>query len=203
MMIQSVGRQRRKAVWSATRWLRATCAACIATAGALSAAPVFAQSTPIESARALYVAAAYDDALTLLNDLRAPDRGEDIGRIEYYRALCLLAVGREADADAAIEAAVTAAPFVQPSDADASPRVRSAFREVRRRVLPSIINHKYADAKTAFEKKDISAAERFREVIALIDEPDTRSLDDQPRFSQLRALAADYLTLSIERQSMH
>src|SRR5437867_2033845 len=131
------------------------CAACVVTAGALTAAPVFAQSTPIESARALYVAAEYEDALTALNHLHA-ERGEDIGRIEYYRALCLLALGRDTDADAAIEAAVTADPFAQPSDAEASPRVRSAFREIRRRLLPSIIERRYADAKAAFVKKDVS-----------------------------------------------
>jgi len=200
MLIVSVERERRKFVWSWTRRLHSTCAACLLTAGALTAAPAgFAQSGTIESARVLYAAAAYDEALTVLNTLRTPDRSEDLGRIEYYRALCLLAVGRAEEADVAIEAAVTAAPLAQPS-ADASPRVRSAFREVRRRVLPSIIDRRYADAKTAFAQRDISAAERFRDVVALIDEPEVRSLDDQPKFVQLRALATDYLALSVQRQ---
>jgi tetratricopeptide (TPR) repeat protein len=171
-------------------------------AGVVTAAPaLFAQSGPIESARALYAAADYDDALTMLNDLRQSDRGADIGRIQYYRALCLLAVGRATDADAAIEAAVTADPLAQPADADASPRVRSAFRDVRRRVLPAIIEHKYADAKSAFADKDISAAERFREVVALIDDSDLEGLATQPTLAQVRALAADYLALSVQRQS--
>jgi tetratricopeptide (TPR) repeat protein len=201
MLIVSVERERRKFVWSWTRRLHSTCAAGVVVAGTLSAAPaIFAQSGPIESARALYAAAAYDDALTVLNDLRAPDRGEDIGRVEYYRALCLLAVGRVADADAAIEAAVTAAPFAQPSE-DTSPRVKSAFRDVRRRVLPSIIERKYADAKTAFDQRHISAADRFKEVIALIDDPDALGPADQLVFSQVRALATDYLALSVGRQS--
>jgi hypothetical protein len=67
-------------------------------------------------------------------------------------------------------------------------------------VLPSIIDRRYADAKTAFAQRDISAAERFRDVVALIDEPEVRSLDDQPKFVQLRALASDYLALSVQRQ---
>ena len=184
------------------RWLQSTCAACLVTAGALSpAVTVYAQSNPIDSARAMYAAAAYDDALSVLNSLRAADRGDDIGRIEYYRALCLLAVGRRTDADVAIEAAVTAAPFAQPSDADASPRVLTAFHEVRLRILPSLIEHKYADAKTAFAQRHISAADRFKEVVALLDEPDLKSVANQPAFVQMRALASDYLALSLQRSS--
>jgi tetratricopeptide (TPR) repeat protein len=191
MWMTCVRRERRKAVW-----------ACLATTITLTVAPAaLAQSNSIGAARELYAAAAYDDALTVLNDLRGSDRRDENGRIEYYRALCLLAVGRATEAEAAIEAAVTAEPFAQPADTETSPHVRLAFREVRRRVLPAIIERKYADAKTAFGRKDSTAAQRFTEVVALIDDPDIQSLRDQPALSQVRALAADYLTLSLQRQS--
>ena len=49
-------------------------------------------------------------------------------------------------------------PLYQPSTSDVSPRVRTAFSEVRRRLLPGIISQEYAQAKTAFDKKDFAAA---------------------------------------------
>ncbi len=190
MTIACVGCERRKAVWAG-----------IVAAALVMAVPVFAQSGGLESARALYAAAAYDDALTTLNTLRASDATEDVGRVEYYRALCLLAVGKTSEADAAIEMAVNALPFTQPSPTDTSPHVRAAFREVRRRVLPTIIERRYADAKAAFDRKDSAAAERFREVVALIDEPDIQDAASQAGLAQTRALAADYLALIVQRQS--
>src|SRR4029077_8672443 len=91
---------------------------CLALTGMLSAMPAFAQSNALDPALALYAAAAYDDALNALNDLRASARAQDTARIEYCGALCLLAVGRTTDAEAAIEKAVSAAPLAQPSEAE-------------------------------------------------------------------------------------
>jgi len=202
MTIRSVERQRRKAVWGLTRWLKSMSIACSIATGMLIAAPSsFAQSNALDPALALYAAAAYDDALNALDALRASARAQDTARIEYYRALCLLAVGRTADAEAAIEKAVSAEPFAQPSEADASPTVRAQFREVRRRVLPAIVERRYADAKAAFDRKDLAAADKFREVVALIDEPDIQDVAAQPTLSQMRALAVDYVALSVQRQS--
>src|SRR5262249_18364279 len=76
---------------------------------------------PVATARELYAAAAYEDALAVLNKLRATDtRPEDTSSIEQYRAFCLLALGRRDDAEAAIAAVVSRAPSYHPSDADAS-----------------------------------------------------------------------------------
>jgi hypothetical protein len=68
--------------------------------------------------------------------------------------------------------------------------------------LPAIIEQEYAAAKTAFARRDPAAAERFRQVLTLIDEADGQSLADQPSLSQTRALAADYLELSVHRTPM-
>ena len=118
---------------------------CLALTGILSALPAFSQSNALDPALALYAAAAYDDALNALDQLRTSARAQDTARIEYYRALCLLAIGRTTDAETAIEQAVSAEPFAQPSEADASPHVRAQFREVRRRVLPNVIERRFAD----------------------------------------------------------
>src|SRR5436190_18447410 len=142
-----------------TRWLRSSCVACVVAAAMLTVVPTArAQSRSLGSARDLYAAAAYEDALAALNGLRPSDRSEDKSVVEQYRAFCLLALGRTADADAAIEAAVAASPFTQPSEADISPRVRSRFRDVRRRVLPRIIERRYTEARAAFDRKDTTAA---------------------------------------------
>jgi tetratricopeptide (TPR) repeat protein len=189
MTIATTGTARRKAVWG-----------CIVAAALLAMPAVRAQSNALESALAMYAAAAYDDALKVLDDLRANGRSEDTARIEYYRALCLLAVGQTSDAETAIETAVAAAPFAQPAEVDASPHVRAQFREVRRRVLPRVIERIYADARAAFDRKESAAADKFREVVALIDEPDIQDIAGGPALSQTRALAADYLALSVQRQ---
>jgi hypothetical protein len=155
-----------------------------------------AQTNPLGAARDLYAAAAYDEALAALNDLRGSVRGEDVGLLERYRAFCLLALGRSAEADAAIEAAVAAAPFEQPSESDCSPRVRSTFRDVRRRVLPGVIEREYMNAKAAFDRKDRDAAERFKRVLALIADPDLKGVENTSTLSGLRTLANDFLALS-------
>src|SRR3954470_15994262 len=122
--------------------------------------PVYAQqSTPLSAARDLYASARYDEALSVLNGL--PSTGESTERksIEQYRSLCLLALGRGAEAESAIAAVVTADPMFIPGEADASPRVRLAFSEVRQRLLPQIATARYSGAKAAYDRKDYTAAE--------------------------------------------
>src|SRR5262245_3698256 len=63
----------------------------------------------LTAARDLYAAAEYEDALALLNKLQPGDHEPNERRdIEQYRAYCLLALGRSADAEQAIPAVVTA-----------------------------------------------------------------------------------------------
>jgi TonB family protein len=132
----------------------------------------------------------------VLNDLRPAESGNstsDRRSIEQYRSLCLLALGRGAEAESAIAAVVTADPGYQPSESDASPRVRAAFSDVRKRLLPEIVTTRYSIAKSAFDRKDYQSAEQvFRQVIALLDDPDMGG-----RLADLRTLAAGFLDLSV------
>src|SRR5204862_4375680 len=122
---------------------------------------------PLVAARDLYRAAEYEDALGRLDSLRrSAHSGDDSRFIEEYRAFCLLALGRTAEAQRAMEAVVVAAPSFRPSDADESPRVNSAFREVRGRMLPGIIQQRYGQAKAAFDRHDAAAAKAgFQQVL--------------------------------------
>jgi hypothetical protein len=151
------------------------------------------------AARDLYAAAEYEDALALLDKLHPGDHEPDERRdIEQYRAYCLLALGRSADAEQAIAAVVAATPLYKPSGADASPRVRSAFTDVRRRMLPAIIQQKYAAAKVAFDRKNFPvAATAFTEVVEAMADPDVADAVKQPPLADLRVLAIGFRDLSV------
>jgi tetratricopeptide (TPR) repeat protein len=160
----------------------------------LASAGLASGQDPLAAARELYASARYDEALVALDELRSA-RGQataDIRMVEQYRSLCLLALGRQDEAEAAIAAVVTADPFYLPGEAEASPRVRAAFRDVRRRVLPQIARERYAAAKAAYDRKEFAAAvDQFRDVVRLIDDPDMNG-----ELGDLRVLAAGFLDLS-------
>ena len=146
-----------------------------AVAGGRPRRPALAQDGPLAVARDLYASARYDEALAMLNGVRQQESGNPINlrSIEQYRSLCLLALGRGAEAEAAIAVVVASDPMYQPTETEASPRVRTAFSEVRQRQLPDIARTRYASAKAAFDRKDYPAAEQqFRELLRLIDDPD-------------------------------
>src|SRR4051795_11718993 len=116
------------------------------------AAPAHAQlrdgrENPLTAARDLYASARYDEALAVLNGMPSDNSVSDRKSIEQYRSLCLLALGRGTEAESAIAAVVTADPMFQPGEVEASPRVRAAFSDVRRRLLPDIANSRYGEAK--------------------------------------------------------
>jgi tetratricopeptide (TPR) repeat protein len=164
----------------------------------LAAASAGAQDGDLSAARDLYASAAYDDALAVLNRLRAADHPASQSRaIEQYRAFCLLALGRSADAEQAIEAVVAAEPSFQPGAGDFSPRIRSVFTTVRRRMLPSIIQQKYAQAKAAFDRKEFAAAaDGFTQVLTALADQDVAAEAKQPPLSDLRTLAGGFQELA-------
>jgi TonB family protein len=152
----------------------------------------------LSAARDLYAGAAYEDALLLLNRLRAAGpKSDEVGAIEQYRAFCYLALGRAADAEQAIEALVQAQPLYQPSGTDLSPRLRNAFSDVRRRVLPAIVHQKYAEAKTAYDRKEwANAATRFKQVLDVLNDPDVVPVVSLPPLSDMKTLATGFYDLS-------
>jgi hypothetical protein len=157
------------------------------------AAPAAAQNdtNPLLAARDLYASARYDEALEVLDRLR-PSGPADRKSIEQYRSLCLLALGRGSEAESAIGAVVTADPMYQPSESDASPRVRAAFTEVRQKLLPEIATARYTAAKAAFDRAEYAEAERqFRHVLALLDDPAMGG-----RLPDLRVLVDGFVALS-------
>jgi TonB family protein len=164
----------------------------LASAGA-AASP----ADDLSTARDLYASAAYEEALATLNRVRtAGAPPADAFAVEQYRAFCLLALGRGPEAQSSIEALVVADPLYQPSS-EVSPRVRTAFSDVRRRLLPAIIPQQYAKAKAAFDRKDYAAASAgFSQVLAVLADPEVIQLAGQPPLSDLRTLATGFQELS-------
>jgi len=179
------------------RRLRMSVAPCFAAVLLLMPVQIVASQDSLATARDLYASAAYEDALAVLNRLRTSSSSEDGRSIEQYRAFCLLALGRSDEAERAIEAVVVSQPLYHPSESEVSPRLRTAFSDVRRRMLPGIIQDRYAQAKTAFDRKEYAfAAQGFKQVLDVLADQDVGNAANQPPLSDLRTLAGGFYELA-------
>jgi tetratricopeptide (TPR) repeat protein len=157
-----------------------------------SSASAAAQDS-LDPVRNLYASAAYEEALTAIGHLKSNADLGGVVEIDRYRALCLIALGRSAEADQAIERTVTLDPLYQPAPADASPRVREAFAAVRHRVLPTVVRSLYASAKAAYDRKAFGeAADGLDKTVRVIDNLE----GSNPELGDLRMLASGFLDLS-------
>lgn len=169
-----------------------TLSAIVLLAGPAHAQLRDARDNPLTAARDLYASARYDEALAVLNGLPNDNAVADRKSVEQYRSLCLLALGRGSEAESAIAAVVTADPLFMPGEADASPRVRSAFSDVRQRLLPQIAQTRYAAAKAAFDRKEWDfAAGQFKDLLALLDDPQMNG-----KLGDLKTLARGFYDLA-------
>jgi TonB family protein len=173
-----------------------------ALSGLLGAAvPVAAETTTsLAAARDLYASAAYDDALAMLDGLASATRARDERQtIDLYRALCLVALGRPADADTAIEAMVVRDPMYRAAGEDLAPRVRASFVDTRKRLLPTIIQRQYGEAKAAFDHQEFErAAQGFSMVLDEMADPDVAPQTAQPPLLDIKTLAAGFKELSVK-----
>lgn len=150
------------------------------------------QPTAIAHARALYDAAAYEEALTVLKDAGpTPDR---VWEVEQYRALCNLALGRLPEAERAAAAMIAAHPTYTPSPHLASPRVLAFFAAMRERELPVIAQQLIDAGRVAFERDDlVQARTKFTTLLSLLDDDRLRGRAES---ATMRALAQGFLTLA-------
>src|SRR5262245_42241212 len=156
-----------------------------------------ADADSVAAARDLYASAAYEDALAVLNRLPTSQSAEDRRAAEETRALCLIALGRDEEAQRAIEAVVGGDPSYRPAE-DLSPRVRAAFTAVRQRMLPTMLQRQYADAKSAFDRKEYeTAATGFTRMLETMADPDALAVANQPPLSDLRTLPAGFRDLAM------
>lgn len=176
--------------------LLAACA--LATVVATTTVRLHAEDESLAAARALYETAAYEDALQMLNGLLAGNHTPgDARSIGLYRVLCLMALDRATEAGRAVEVLIAADPLYHPPADDLSPRVRGAFSDARKRLLPSIIQQQYVEAKVVFDRRDFAAATTaFKQVLDELADPDIATAASQPPLSDLRTLALGFHDLS-------
>jgi len=154
----------------------------------------------LATARDLYVAASYDDALAMLGSLaggtRTPDEQQSI---DLYRTLCLYALGKTNEAERVIEAMLMRQPLYRASNEELSPRVQTAFQNARKRILPGVIQKEYAEAKMAFDNKDWPVASAgFDGVLKSIADPDIMQAAGAPPLSDIKTLASGFRDLAVK-----
>src|SRR5215471_8444332 len=146
----------------------------------------------LATAKSLYASGDYEEALNNLSAIKADD---SVDEVEEYRSLCLLALGRTAEAQRSLERLVTRNPMFKMSEADVSPRLITIFHEVRRRILPGTVRDLYAKAKGNFEqgRYDVAKAQ-FEDLTTLLGDDDLA--EDAASLSDLKMLADGFLKLA-------
>jgi TonB family protein len=145
----------------------------------------------LDSAKALYAAASYEEALATLDQLGAADSIQ----VNQYRALCLLALGRARDAEAPLQQIVSTDPLYKLPAAEVSPRLVDLFRDVRKRTLPTTARQLYTRAKSNYDAKNLpEAAKDFKTLLALLNDPE--AADRGNELADLKSLAEGFLTLA-------
>jgi TonB family protein len=146
-----------------------------------------AAQEPLTKAKALYDAAAYEDALTVLGQVDLPEA-------QQYRALCLLALGRSQDAAAVVEHLVTTQPLYEASAQEAPPRFIALVSETRRKLLPQLARKAFSEGRDQFRSGSREdAVRRFDLVMALTSDPSFRQT---PEAEDLRTLASGFIDLA-------
>lgn len=150
-------------------------------------------SDELDRAKDLYRSAAYDEALTVLEALPAAAAAAEMREAREYRVFCLVALDRKDDAKKVIAELVTSDPTYAMSENEASPRVRTMFTEVRKALLPAVVQRSYADAKALFDAKDPRATAAFDHVLALLRDPDVAG---NTSLADLATIASGFRDLS-------
>ena len=165
---------------------------------AATAAPARAQAS-LTKAKELYAAANYDEALSMLNALGtsiiSDDR--DAAAIAMYRVLCLVAVGRNAEVDQAIDRLVSQHPLYRPPSDELSPRMQKAVSSARIRLLPSMVQRRYEESKTAYDRGDFASSSLgFKWILTALADPDIAYLAGQSPLSDIKTLSSGFVDLS-------
>jgi hypothetical protein len=173
--------------------LRTTAALAFVVAGWMPMVCVASAADTLAQAKELYASAAYDEALAVLDRLQSAAPVSETTSIAEYRVYCLLALDRRDEARRDIEGILHDNPQYLPSGDQASPRIQSVFRDVRRQSLPKIVMERYAVAKASFERRDPQAGPQFDTVLTLLDDPDVQV---SPALSDLRTVVTAFRDLT-------
>jgi tetratricopeptide (TPR) repeat protein len=173
--------------------MRTYCLAALVLATATAAAA----QDPLNAARELYASAAYEEALAALGRLQNSGSPPAVmEQADQYRAFCLFALGRTADAQSVVENLIRKNPTIELDQTDASPRIATMFNDVRRRLLPDLVRAQYREARAAIERKDYASAEpQLARVQRMIDEAEEVDVEDES-LADLQVLVEGFLDLA-------
>jgi len=151
-----------------------------------AAAPASAQE-PLTKAKALYDAANYEEALTVLGPVHEPEARQ-------YKALCMLALGRAQDASGEVDSLISSAPTFEPSAEDVPPRFVSLVADAKKRLLPGIARKTFNEARDQFKSGDrAEAVKKFDLVMSLAS---AGGFKDTAEAEDLRTLASGFIELT-------
>ena len=154
------------------------------TAPILLAAPV---EESLVKAKELYASAAFSEALTVLENVTSPDGYQ-------LRALCLLALGRVADAERELATLLSVSPTFVISDEDVPPRFVALFTEAKRKYFPEQARKLFAQARQDFQERSYQVAlDRFERVTALATDP---ALSEVEGMKDLALLSRGFIDLA-------
>jgi tetratricopeptide (TPR) repeat protein len=142
---------------------------------------------PLTKAKALYDAAAYEEALTVLASVYVPEA-------QQYKALCMLALGRAQDASGAVELLVKSAPTFEPSADDVPPRFVTLVSEAKKKLLPGIARKTFNEGRDQFKSGDREQALKTFEAVMTLTS--TAGFKDTADAEDLRTLASGFIELA-------
>jgi hypothetical protein len=149
-------------------------------------------SDDLAAARALYASGDYETALTRLAAARTDATADEV---DQYRALCLLALGRNSETEQSLRELVDRRPHYRLSEEDVSPRLVTMFHAVRKQLLPGIVKALYAKSRRTFdEKRYAEAASGLRDTLDLLADPDVGAAAES--MSDIKVLAESFLKLA-------
>jgi hypothetical protein len=164
----------------------------------LAFATAVAAEESLTAAKNLYESAAYEDALSALTRLQASTAtGAPVAaQIDQYRAFCLFALGRTAEAQSVAESLIAKDPLLELDEGDASPRIVAMFADVRKRLLPGLTRDQYRAARAALDRKDFAAAEsQLIRTRRMLEEAQKIGASDET-MGDLRVLVDGFLDLT-------
>ena len=154
------------------------------------------QEDPLRTARDLYASAAYEEALSELTRVGSGAAAAGAARqADAYRAFCLVALGRNSEAEAVAEALVRTDPMGAVDLREASPRIEEMFATVRRRMLPQLIRDEYRAARALAAQKAPDAESRLTQVQRMLAEAEKAGAWNDT-LADLRVLVDGFLDLS-------
>ena len=164
----------------------------------LAFATAVAAEESLTAAKDLYASAAYEDALSTLTRLQASTAtgAPMAAQIDQYRAFCLFALGRTAEAQSVAESLISKDPLQELDEGDASPRIVAMFADVRKRLLPGLTRDQYRAAKASLDRKDFASAEsQLIRTRRMLEEAQKIGVSDET-MGDLRVLVDGFLDLT-------